>query len=88
MNLKFIVFGKIHHKIPCHDIVGTQIFMNDDTTHMVDAGGHTPGRIRQVTPRLGHTRAKLTHYPGQAFCPITWTKGTATSGKAKDVNFF
>jgi len=64
MHLQLIVFGKTHHKVPGHDIVGMQVFVHDHTSHVVDAAGNAPGRVGQMATNGCASRTKLAHHAG------------------------
>ena len=86
---QFVVLGEIHAEIPGHDIVRTQVFMHDDTTHPIHAVGHAPRRITQVAAQaFASARSELTHDAGQAFGPVTGAESAPGLGDAQDIDFF
>ncbi len=42
VHLQFIVFGKVHHKIPGHHIMRPQVVVDDDASHTIGTAGDTP----------------------------------------------
>jgi hypothetical protein len=43
VHLQFVVFGKVHHEIPGHHVVGTQVVVDDDASHTIGTAGYAPG---------------------------------------------
>ena len=86
-NLQVVVFGKVHAKVPSHDVIVTQVAMNDDAPHAVDRIGNTPRGVPQMTPRTRATRAKLAHDACQPLRPITGAKSASTLGNSQN-NYF
>ena len=88
VHLQLVVFGKVHHEVPGHHIVGPQVIVDDDASHTFGTGRHTPRRVREVASVVSLVWAELTHDPGQALCPIAGAKRTTAGGHAHDVGLF
>lgn len=87
-DLQVVVIGKIHTKIPGHDIVVTQGVVDDDALHVANRCRHTPGRIGDMATRTPSARTELAHDAGQPLRPIAGAEGFALLGHTQDVEFF
>ena len=87
-GLQIVVAGKIKAKVPGHDIVLTQVRVDDDALGIANAGWDTPGRIAQMAARLRAARPELAHHASQALGPIAGAECAALVREAQDVNFF
>lgn len=87
-GLQIVVAGKIEAEVPGHDIVLTQVRMDDDALGIANAGRDTPGRIAQMAARLRAARPELAHDAGQPLGPVTGAECPALVRQAQDINFF